>query len=66
MFIELVTGFFFDPVTQTIIRDTDEDRCALFRRGDSAVDGGFTLPCEAAKAAEVLDDEEMGEGEPEE
>jgi hypothetical protein len=58
MLIELTKGFFVNPETVAVVKATDEDACALFTCGQSAVDGGFHLPYSAESVAVAIDDEE--------
>ena len=63
MLILLLDGFYFDSETGTVLKATGEDSCALFPCGASAVDGGFSLPCAAERAADAINESEMKEDE---
>lgn len=69
MLFELVEGFFVNPKTVAVVKATGEDGCVLFTSGQSAVDGGFTLPSSAERVAEEINDadeeEEDDEGDEE-
>jgi hypothetical protein len=56
MLIELVEGFFVEPDFVAVVKATGEDRCAIFTPGQSATDGGFTVPYSAAQVAEHVND----------
>jgi hypothetical protein len=56
MLIELVEGFYVDPFNVAVVKATDENTCALFTPGQSAIDGGFTVPYSAADVVEQLND----------
>jgi hypothetical protein len=64
MLIELVEGFYINPKLVAVVKVADEDTCALFTTGQSAVDGGFTLPFSAEEVTQQIndaEDEEDGE-----
>jgi hypothetical protein len=56
MLIELFEGFFVNPEAAVVVKATGEGQCALFTAGQSATDGGFTVPYDAAEVAEQIND----------
>jgi hypothetical protein len=61
MLIELVEDFYVNPEMVAVVKVTDKNQCALFTNGQSAMDGGFTLPYSAEEVVESLNDALEGE-----
>ena len=55
--IELQDGFFFDVEGGTIVKAAGEDKCSLFPRGVSAMDGGFLIDRPALEVATDIAEE---------
>lgn len=53
--IELVDGFWVAPANVTVVKRIDEERCALWVVGQSAMDG-FVLDYPAEEVVEALQD----------
>lgn len=60
MFVELVEGFWVAPESVTVVKKIDDDRCSLWVRGQSAMDG-FVLDYPAEEVVEALHDAEYGD-----
>lgn len=63
--IELVDGFWVVPENVTVIKKIDEDKCALWVVGQSAMDG-FVLDYPAEEVVEALLEAKYGGGDQEE
>jgi hypothetical protein len=63
MLVEITDGFFCDPELVAVVKATGKNKSALFTAGQSAVDGGFALPYEAAEVTQEINDalDRMGE-----
>lgn len=61
MLIELLDGFWVVPANVTVIKRIDEERCALWVVGQSAMDG-FVIDYPAEEVVEALHDYENGSG----
>lgn len=59
--IELVDGFWVVPENVTVIKKIDEEKCALWVVGQSAMDG-FVLDYPAEEVVEALLDAKYGGG----
>jgi hypothetical protein len=61
--IELIEGFWCDPFAVTVIKKIDENKCALWTTGQSALEG-FVLDYPVEEVAQAVTDacEEPNEG----
>lgn len=55
MIIEIVEGVWLDPWSVTVIKKIDEDKCALWTTGQSALEG-FVLEYPADEVAQAVND----------
>ncbi len=62
--IELVEGFWINPDKVTVIKAINDERCALWVKGQGAMDG-FILEYAAEEVVELLHDALYGEDEEE-
>jgi hypothetical protein len=53
--IEILQGVWLDPWSVTVIKKIDDDSCALWTTGQSALEG-FVLEYSAAEVAEAIND----------
>jgi coenzyme F420-reducing hydrogenase gamma subunit len=56
MLIELFEGFFVNPDDVSVVKAMGKKTSALFTVGQSAVDGGFTVPYRAKEVVERVND----------